>query len=182
MPVLDQEPLGFDVAYSDHAGEPGVHGGARKSIRSAAAMMACVICTIAPASARAGDWVVGSNAVVNVSVQTESDPIPAAFKPAYEQSSKLQKAYPEATQWIVNVDWPSVSAGVQFIRRANTGSFEGMVPEVWISSFDFNGGSEKGVIEAARWCQRGAAKTYPGICQGVDRSVESRGIRHLIRR
>lgn len=146
---------------------------------------ACVILlALAPlpnAAAYVGDWVIGTDAVVNVRASSDAEPIAASIPLALDQSIKLQKAYPKVTQWIVNVDWPSASTGVQFILKGNTASFEGTRPEAWIGRFSFNGGSEKGVVEAGKWCLRGAMRTYPGICQGVDKAVASRNIRHLIK-
>lgn len=144
----------------------------------------CHLIALAPlpnAAAYAGDWVIGTDAVVNVRASSDADPIAASIPLALDQSIKLQKAYPKATQWIVNVDWPSASTGVQFILKGNTASFEGTRPEAWIGRFSFNGGSEKGVVEAGKWCLRGAMRTYPAICQGVDKAVASRNIRHLIK-
>lgn len=140
-------------------------------------VMLFIVCV--PASAR--DWVFGTEAVVNVTVGSDIDPISASLPLALDQSKKLQKSHPKATQWIVNVDWPSARTGVQFILRGNSASFDGQTPNGWIGKFSFNGGSEKGVIEAGKWCQRGAARVYPAICQGVDRAVESRNVRHLIK-
>ncbi len=55
----------------------------------------------------ADDWVIGNEAVVNVKVSSDTNPIPTAFPVALEQTRKLWRAYPKATQWLINIEWPA---------------------------------------------------------------------------
>jgi len=145
-----------------------------------AAVLALMTTLTSQSSAKAEDWFIGNEAVINVKVQSDTDPIPTSFSLALAQSKKLQKAYPNASKWLVNIGWPSALTGVQFILKGNTASFQGASPEGWIRRFSFNGGSEQGIIEAARWCRRGAINDYANICGDVEKHVDSRRVRHLI--
>lgn len=140
------------------------------------------IALVAAAPVLADDWVMGTDAVVNVKLTSNADPIAAAFEPALRQSQALQAKHANASQWLINVDWPAAPTGVQFILRVSPRSFRELTPRAWIAQFRFNGGSEAGVIEAGRWCRREASRDYPEICKGVDAAVESRNVKRLVGR
>lgn len=122
------------------------------------ALLAVLTIVTPSGGADAKGWVIGNDAVVNVKVGSDDDPIPASLPQALAQSIALQKAHPKASQWLVNIDWPSAPTGVQFILKGSTARFDGQTPEAWIERFSFDGGSEKGVIEAGRWCRRGGRR------------------------
>lgn len=128
----------------------------------------------------ADDWVIGNEAVVNVKISSDTNPIPIAFPVALEQTRKLWRAYPKATQWLINIEWPAAPTGVQFALRGKVVSFEKRVPSEWIGQFAFNGGSEKGVVEAGRWCRVGASRDLAMICAEVEKAVDRRNVRHLV--
>ncbi|CAH1691055.1 hypothetical protein BOSEA31B_20559 [Hyphomicrobiales bacterium] len=129
---------------------------------------------------QADDWVIASEAVVNVKVSSDTSPIPSAFPAAFEQTRKLWQAHPKATQWLVNIDWPAAPTGVQFALRGKVVSFDKREPTEWMGQFVFNGGSEKGVVEAGRWCRGGAARDLPMICAEVEKAIDRRNVRHLV--
>lgn len=128
----------------------------------------------------ADDWVIGNEAVVNVKVSSDTSPIPSAFPAALQQTRKLWTTYPRATQWLVNIDWPAAPTGVQFALRGKPVSFDKQTPAEWIGQFAFNGGSEKGVVEAGRWCRGGASRDFPSICAEVEKAVDRRNVGHLV--
>ncbi|WP_173050628.1 hypothetical protein [Bosea sp. ANAM02] len=125
---------------------------------------------------------IGNEAVVNVKISSDTNPIPTAFPAAFEQAKKLWQAHPKATQWLINIEWPSAPTGVQFALRGKVVSFEKRTPSEWMGQFVFNGGSEKGVVEAGRLCRGGAAKDLPVICAEVEKAVDRRNVRHLVGR
>ncbi len=118
--------------------------------------------------------------MISIDAGTIASPIPASFPVAHKAALALKAKNPAIKQWLVNIDWAPDGSGVQFILRVR-GQHETAYNDRWISQFTFNGASEKGAIEAGRWCRGGAAKTYSVICRDIEAAVERRNVGRLIR-
>lgn len=122
---------------------------------------------------------IGGEAVITVDAGSSASPIPASFPAAHQAVLALKAKNPRIKQWIVNIDLGGAT-GVQFIVRG-PGQHPAAYDDRWIAQFAFNGASERGAIEAGRWCRGGAAETYPAICREVEAAVERRNVGRLIR-
>lgn len=139
--------------------------------------------TLCGASAHAqtvrDSYVIGREAVISINAGTVANPIPSSLPTAHRAILALNAKSPTTKQWIVNIDW-APDGSVQFILR-NQGRHAAAYDDGWIAQFSFNGASEKGAIEAGRWCRGGAAQAYPAICKDVEAAVERRNVGRLIR-
>lgn len=125
-------------------------------------------------------YVIGGDAVISIDAGKASAPIPSSLPAAHKAVLALKAKNPQTKQWLVNIDWAPDGSGVQFILRG-PGAHAAAYDEAWFRQFSFNGASEKGTIEAGRWCRSGASRAYPEICKGVEAAVERRNVGRLIR-
>ena len=142
-----------------------------------AIIMAALAVTPSFAQVVSDSYEIGGEAVITVDVGSVANPIPAAFPAAHAAVMALKAKNPRIRQWIVNIDVGGAT-GDQIVLRG-PGQHPAAYNDQWISQFSFNGASERGAIEAGRWCRSGAAKAYPAICREVEVVVERRNVGRL---
>jgi hypothetical protein len=147
--------------------------------RTALILVAGILTMPSAAQTLRDSYELGGDAVISIDAGTVPDPIPSSLPAAHRAVLARKAKSPAIKQWIVNIDL-SGAIGVQFLLRG-PGQHAAVYDDRWITQFAFNGASEKGTIEAGRWCRSGASKAYSAICKDIEAAVERRNVGRLIR-